>query len=328
MKRELNNVIRTGLFLLLFWSGTTPSAFGLAEVKASATIEGSTITLGDLFDNLDSGHDIWVSNAPAPGERTTISTRYLASLTRQHNVYWQNSRAVEHIAITRAGRSIKYAALKDLIAGEMESRGLANRKSGIRFDNQNTTLHLPENRTIEDITVQDFTFDKKHNKFSAELSYPTGRDQYESAMIHGSTYVASFVPVLNKIMSPGDQISDRDISWVSMPTLRIGRNIIRDKNNLIGMTPRRGLSAQTPLKLSDLNRPQIIRRGEAVSILFRSGKISLTATGKAIKAGGRGDVIPVMNLKSHKTVEAMITGPNQVEVITAQTDLAHLNTRR
>lgn len=321
----MKRIFYSSILVILSWLTMQQAALALAEVRSSALVNSSTVTLGDLLDNLDSGHDIWVMNSPAPGEKTFISTRYLASLTRQHNVYWQNSRGVRQIAVTRKGKVIKHEALTHLIRQELDAMNLSDRKNGIQFNNKNARIHLSEDGVIGDITVLDFSLNQKSGKFSAKLSVPVGDGTFSTPVIHGRTHAISYVPALNKTINRGRQITDQDIAWVAMPTLRIGRNIIRTKEQIIGMTPRRGITPSTPLRLSDLERPEIVSRGKMVRIVFKSGKISLTAMGKAIEGGGRGDVIRVMNSKSHKTIEAVVTGPAQVQVITAQSDLAQLS---
>lgn len=316
------------MFLTLTWMMAQSTAFGLAEVKSSTVVHKSTVTMGDLFDNLDSGHDIWVMNSPAPGMKTTISTKYLASLTRQHQVYWQNSLGVRNIVVSREGKSVKHADLKYLIELEFESLNLEDRKSGIRIDTKNITLHLDEESGLDDITLEDFSFNRKTNKFSAKVSYPLGNNRYGTSLLRGRTYTVTYVPTLNKHIPTGQMIKAQDISWVSLPSQRLGNNVLRSKDQIIGMTPRRGMKVATPIKLSDLERPNIIKRGKIVSILFKSGKISLTAIGKAQESGGKGDVIRVMNNKSHKTIEAVITGPSQVQVITAHNAFALLNAQQ
>ncbi len=320
----MKTIFYSGIMLILSGLLSSQAAMALAEVKANTIVNKSTITLGDLLDNLEFGHDIWVMNSPPPGQKTSVSTRYLASLTRQHDVYWQNSRGVSQITVTRKGKSIKHAQLEHLIAQALASQNLSDRKNGINFNNKNALIHLPEDSAVEDISVEKFTFHQKTGKFSAVLSVPTDDGAYKSAMVTGRTHAISHVPTLRRQVPPGQEITALDIGWTSMPTLRIGRNIIRTKSQLIGMTPRRGVTLSAPIKLSDLKKPNIIDRGARVSIVFHSGKINLTATGKAIEDGGRGDIIRVMNSKSHKTVEAMVIGPGQVRVLTGHNNIAQL----
>ena len=321
----MKRILYSSVLVILSWLTMQQAALALAEVRSSTVVNASTVTLGDLLDNLDSGHDIWVMNSPAPGGKTSVSTRYLASLTRQHNVYWQNSRGVRKIIVTRKGKVITHGDLIHLVRQELDALNLSDRKNGIHISNKNARIHLTEDGMVDDITVENFSFNQQSGKFSAELSIPVGDGSVTTTVVRGRTHAISYVPTLNKTIARGQSITEQDITWITMPTLRIGRNIIRTNDKIIGMTPRRGLSPSTPLRLSDLERPEIVFRGKVVSILFKSGKISLTAIGKAIEGGGRGDVIRVMNSKSHKTIEAVVTGPAQVQVITTQSGLVQLN---
>jgi len=320
----MKNIFYSGIILTLSWLMSSQAAMALAEVKAKTIVHKSTITLGDLLDNLDFGHDIWVMNAPPPGKKTSVSTRYLANLTRQHDVYWQNSRGISQIIVTRKGKSIKYAELKHLITEKLISQNFSDRKNGVSIDNKNAPIYLPEDSGITDIFVENFTFNSKTGRFSAVVSVPTDDGAYQKKKLTGRTHAISHVPALSKTVPAGREITEQDISWVKVPTLQIGRNMIRTKDQLIGMTPRRGINPSTPIKLSDLQKPTIISRGTRVSMLFHSGKINLTATGKAVEDGGRGDIIRVTNSKSHKTVEAIVTGPGQVQVLTGHYNIAQL----
>jgi flagella basal body P-ring formation protein FlgA len=42
--------------------------------------------------------------------------------------------------------------------------------------------------------------------------------------------------------------------------------------------------------------------------------MALTALGRAIESGADGEVIQVMNVQSKKTVQALVVGPNLVQV--------------
>lgn len=321
----MNRMILSSLFLILSWAITPQPSFALAEVKATVTVTGAVITLGDLLENLDEGGDIRVMDSPAPGEKISIPTRYLVTLTRQHKVYWQNSRGVRRVIVTRKGKSIRHEDLRPLIAPALAARKLTNRQTKFYFTRRNARLYLPEDNTVDDITLENLSFDPKSRKFSALVSIPSGNGSHTTAIIRGRTEAISYVPALNKIIAPGQEITGRDIIWVAVPSLHIGRNIIRSKDQVVGLTPRRRLEDKTPLRLSDLKRPIIVTRGKMVSILFRSGKISLTALGKARENGGRGDLIQVINSKSRKIIDAMVIGPGQVQVMTLRNNIAQLN---
>jgi flagella basal body P-ring formation protein FlgA len=83
---------------------------------------------------------------------------------------------------------------------------------------------------------------------------------------------------------------------------------------VIGLSTRRALRAGTVLRPADLVKLDVVNRNEAVTISYDVPGISLTLRGKAIEAGGVGDVINVLNIQSNRTVQATITGPGRVTI--------------
>ena len=83
---------------------------------------------------------------------------------------------------------------------------------------------------------------------------------------------------------------------------------------MIGMTPRRFILAGRPLRSGDMVAPKIVSRGDLVTVLLNQGPLSLTAKGKALENGAKGDVIRVVNVSSNVTIEALVTGVNEVRV--------------
>ena len=307
---------------------STISAQAMADVKAATRVKTNQVTMGDLFNNLDKGHDIWVADAPNPGKRISIQTQYLARLTRQHGIQWRNKRALQNIVVTRDSASVKYGALKKLIKEELDIMLSDGQKREIAIYNSNSRLHFPEENGLSDLYVKNLNLDERSGKFSATIMAPAGENRESQNKISGRFYEVSYVPTLNKTLGSGAEITERDISWQAVPTLKLGRNIVLSKDQILGMTGKRALKSSTPIRLSDLERPQVVKRGSLVRIMFSAGKITLSTTGKASEHGGRGDIIRVTNLSSHKTIEAVVLGPNKVQVVTHNSDLALLSGNR
>ena len=80
------------------------------------------------------------------------------------------------------------------------------------------------------------------------------------------------------------------------------------------MTPRRVIFEDKPIKIEDIEAPRIVKRGENVTMVFKEGPLVLTAQGKALEFGAKGDAIRVTNLTSSRTVEAIVTGEKEVSV--------------
>jgi flagellar basal body P-ring formation protein FlgA len=97
---------------------------------------------------------------------------------------------------------------------------------------------------------------------------------------------------------------------------------------IAGMEARRMLHVGESIRLSDVRHPILVNKGAIVTITFDDAGISLTASARAIGAGGIGDTIAVQNPVSFRQVGAVVTGPGTVRaldnglVIAARADMS------
>ncbi len=175
------------------------------------------------------------------------------------------------------------------------------------------------------MTIQKISLDKKSDKFSALISAPIGSDIETQHIINGRILRVTMVPSLSHTIRSGETIKASDIKWISLADNMVSRDTITHKDKLIGMTPRNQLKAEAPVRLSDIRRPILVKRGSLVQINFSTAKINLTTIGKAVEDGGQGDVIQVVNNSSKITISATVLGLNQVEVSTPNNNLVLMN---
>jgi len=81
-----------------------------------------------------------------------------------------------------------------------------------------------------------------------------------------------------------------------------------------GLEVRRAIYAGHPVSRDDLGPPTLVRRNEIVVMTFRAGALGLRTEGRALGAGGAGEIVEVMNLSSRQTVRAIVTNRRAVEV--------------
>jgi flagella basal body P-ring formation protein FlgA len=68
------------------------------------------------------------------------------------------------------------------------------------------------------------------------------------------------------------------------------------------------------IRQADVAKPELVGRGETVTIVFQVPGITLTVLGKANEPGALGDVINVLNVQSKHTVQATVVGSGRVSV--------------
>ena len=60
--------------------------------------------------------------------------------------------------------------------------------------------------------------------------------------------------------------------------------------------------------------PQMVSRGELVTMVFDQNGMRLTAKGRALEDGTMGQSIKVSNTGSNRTIEGRVTGSKQITV--------------
>ena len=92
--------------------------------------------------------------------------------------------------------------------------------------------------------------------------------------------------------------------------------MLSSPDRLIGMTARRVVVAGRPVRSSDIIAPQIIERGQLLTLSLDNAFMRLSTQAKALENGAKGEVIRVVNTNSHQPLQALILGESQAQVVT------------
>ncbi|MAT95177.1 MAG: flagella basal body P-ring formation protein FlgA [Halioglobus sp.] len=122
------------------------------------------------------------------------------------------------------------------------------------------------------------------------------------------------VPVLTRPLPRGARIQDEDLQLVDMPVDSVLDGIIFEPQQIVGMELARGLNAGSTLKVSQLRRPKVIKRGQLVTLKAGEGGLEVQIQGKALADAVEGERVMVSNLSSGKTVEGTANSDGTVTV--------------
>ena len=89
---------------------------------------------------------------------------------------------------------------------------------------------------------------------------------------------------------------------------------LTDPADAVGLEARVVLYAGRPIRPSDLGPPATVTRNQTVTLLYRSGGLTIATEGRALGRGGPGDAIRVMNTASRSTVTGTVTETGAVLV--------------
>lgn len=181
----------------------------------------------------------------------------------------------------------------------------------IEYDNRGVELLAPAD--WGPLTVQNVFFNNINGRFAAELVV-AGPSRSLRVPVAGRAYGVVRAPVLTRRVSPGEIIAAADVDWQEVRADQMTGEMAADERQLIGMTPKRGVPIQTPVRLRELQSQRVVAKGALVTITFQTARIALTAQGKAMEDGGMSDVIRVTNTQSGRVIQTTVVGPNLVAV--------------
>lgn len=122
------------------------------------------------------------------------------------------------------------------------------------------------------------------------------------------------VPVLAKSITAGTIITESDIMSIKTPYSRVKSGYIVRVGDIVGMQAKRTLAGGAFLRKHDILKPQIVRQGDNVSMIYDQGNIKLRTNGIAQQPGAIGDSVKVKNETTGVIVHGIVKGKNLIEV--------------
>ncbi|MBV1886867.1 MAG: flagellar basal body P-ring formation chaperone FlgA [Parvibaculaceae bacterium] len=310
--RSKSIVVAAVALSVLMSAGSTNAA----QLRQRITVEGPSVTLGDLFEGAGAASSIIVVDAPAPGRIEEISVSKVAYMARTNGVKWTHRTPATRIAIHRTGKLVPNEILTDALLSSLEEHYL-DMPAGATLQ---IDLTAGTNRlfTAQDVLpsakVERLSFNERTGRFAAIVKAPADDLNAPHVRVEGKAYRAIEVPVLARQVSAGDAIKVSDINFVRMPVKRIARNMITDQTNLVGMTPRRSIRMNAPVRINEVEMPMVISKNDLVTIHYNVGPMSLASRGRALSDAGMGEVVTLINDRSGQKVQAIVMGPNSARI--------------
>jgi flagella basal body P-ring formation protein FlgA len=281
-------------------------------LRSQVVVDGDVVRLGDLFENPGPRAQVAVANAPAPGRRTVFEVQWLAEIARYYQIGWRPQSRFERVVVERPGRVVTpreiVARLRDaLVEHGMRQESLvelANRSQDIAV-----AIDAPDT-----IDVTQLDFDADAGRFTAVLVVGAGHPSQQRSIVTGRVFPTVPVPVLRRVINPGDVIRAEDVEWGSMREDQMRVDAVTSPQQVIGQTPRIRLRAGEPIRQGDTQPVVLVNRDSTITIVVDTGSMRLTALGRALDNGSRGQLVRVTNLQSRQTIEAIVAGPDLVTV--------------
>ncbi len=299
--------------LLLMAGAVVGSKMAMAaSLKQISVVSDDVLRLGDIFDNISRNQDYVLGAAPQPGKDMTLNARTLYRIASAMDIEWRPATSADSITIRRDANIIPFDTIQSEIRKEIKNKGLDS-DFNIEITSGKPNLILPNDVPLS-VEVSTLNYNHQKDYFSATLVAPSIQNPIRKININGLVDRQANIPVLRTTLQNGDVIGENDIQYIQISSKDVQNNAVLKSEDMIGMTPRRIAHAGKFIQRGTLEKPQLVERGDMITIEFYEGPLKLTAKGKALQSGAIGDVVRVTNAQSSKTISATVHGSKKVIV--------------
>lgn len=282
-----------------------------ATIKTTSTIDTEVVHLGDVFADTQNP-DTVLGNSPELGKDMVLNATTLKRIANNYHVAWQPQSSSDQVIIRRSSQTVDQDMIMETLKSSLTEKGVTGNFT-LSLTNENPIILLPGNvdATVE---IASFNYTPGRDVFTAKLASPSVSNPLKTLEISGLINRTVSVPTLSATARKGDIISASDIAWVDLPERNVTKDTLLDADEIIGKTPQRVLTSGRIIRSNEVADPQLVSRGDDVTILYKSGGMILSAKGKSMQNGSEGDLIRVTNLSSARSMSAQVTGDRVVTV--------------
>lgn len=198
------------------------------------------------------------------------------------------------------------------IEKEFAEQGIANTveleifggKTDFAFDDAKDVKIL-----ISDLKADD------NNKFT------TNAEIFADGVSVGKTDLLGRFFVMKEIYVPTRDIAkDEVITSDALKTVLVRENRLKedglvDVDDIVGKQAVRLLKAEKNISKRDIRNEIVVKKGQALTIIYRNKGLQITSKMEALEDGAKGDLVKFINTKSAKEVVAKVIDKNTAEVL-------------
>ncbi len=291
-------------------------------LKATASVVGNAVRLSDIAavsglpaaDMARIGATV-VAQSPPPGQTRFVDVDYIRIRLKQagldpRTMVFAGSPDVRVLRRSAAlPRDHIERAIEAAIRQRMPWPAEAVTISDIHFDDR---IELPVGNLtcqIDPVRNEDYLGQTVMTLVLSVDGEPVRKLPFQATIAVMADVVAVAEPI-----GKHQHIEADDLAVVSRNLADLPSDVVTDPEAALGNRATRMIYPDTVLRASMIALPPLVRRGDLVKIVARTGSMTITATGTVREKGCKGDLVRVVNTDSKRIITARVTGPGAVEV--------------
>jgi flagella basal body P-ring formation protein FlgA len=296
--------------------GSGAAAAAGPALKASATVMDEIVRIGDLVENAGAVADVPIFRAPDLGQTGNVPVASVLDAVRGHHLIGLDSRGLSQVTVTRAARAITAKDVEARILQALAGKyGLPDSSNlAVVLDNEVRTI-LVEPTATSELAVIRLGYEPRTTRFDVAFELP-GSLVARRLPLHftGSLSETFDALVPTHEIAQGQVLKAADVAVERRPKANSTSATLTAIAQAEGLSAKHALRAGQVIRQADVAKPELVGRGDTVTIVFQVPGILLSILGKANEPGALGDVISVVNVQSKHTIQATVIGPGRVSV--------------
>ena len=295
-------------------------------LRHHVTVRGDLVRIGDLIENAGAAASVPVFRAPDLGHTGSVPVDRVIAAVRPHALLPIDPGDLSEVVVTRASRAFAPEDIESHIARMLSAdHGLGETEHiDIRFDRELHTIHVDPDAGGA-LRLDRLYFNRGNARFDAYFALP-GNGTRKPLRVTGRAVATVPVVTLARPVARGEVIKINDLVADKRPRTETPSNAVASLEHAIGLAARRALGPNRPLLGTDLMKPELVQRDQAVTLIFQVPGVMLTMRGKALESGAEGDAVSVLNVQSKRTIQGTVVGPGRIVVAATNVRTADANT--
>lgn len=303
------------VLLAVFASST---ALAAPVLRAEVSVNHPVVTVGDMFEDAGLLAERALFRAPAPGTTGIVSLEAVRSAALKAGLADYTQDGLLNVRVERRATVVDVTTLTGLISGDLAARGLLPLGAQLHARFDNPALSYNAEAVDTPVTLVALRYQPGAASFAARFQIAGMELPVD---VSGSLDLLVEVPHLAASLKAGAVLTPADIEMKRVPLDFADQSGVENLDDLVGKQLRRNARAGVMLKAADVTEPLAVRRNTEVTVLLRTGPMTLTVIGQSLGDAASGQPVQVMNTVTRKILNGVATANGTVEISTAAAKL-------
>ena len=283
-------------------------------LRTSVSVHSDLVTIGDFFEGAGTLAQTAIFRAPDLGKSGTVAAAKVVAAARAAGLYDADAGGVVSVNVSHEGHEVGQDDLTRMIveAALRQSPVADGAELQIALD-QAFEPRVADANSRTPVRLSSLNYSPATGRFEAVILVDIGTS-VDRQRIRGTATEMVKTLSTNRAINRGEVITADDIAVQMVPRRTAGQIRTPDPTQIIGMSARRQITPGQPLALGDVSPPQLVTRGEIVTLIYEIPGLLLTGRGQATESGTRGETVAILNQQSKRIVHGVVIGQGRIQV--------------